>query len=113
MQIKMIFSILISFGISVILCPILIPFLKRLKFGQNVREEGPKGHLKKMGTPTMGGVMMVAGVVISMIIGFTYAFFTNGGYALEMKDPKKLSMLIAGLLMALCMCAIGFFDDYI
>lgn len=104
---------IISFAVTSLLGFVVIPYLRKLKFGQTILEEGPKWHKDKQGTPTMGGVMMVAGVVVSMIIGFTYAFFTNGGYALEMKDPKKLSMLIAGLLMALCMCAIGFFDDYI
>ncbi len=59
MQTKMILSVLISFGISVVLCPIIIPFLKRLKFGQNIREEGPKDHLKKTGTPTMGGLIIL------------------------------------------------------
>ena len=47
--------VLISFLISVVLCPILIPFLRKLKFGQTVRDEGPASHLKKNGTPTMGG----------------------------------------------------------
>lgn len=45
--------------IALILGPITIPLLKRLKFGQNIREEGPKSHLKKAGTPTMGGVMFI------------------------------------------------------
>ena len=46
--------ILIAFFTSVILSPIFIPFLKKLKFGQFVRDEGPESHLKKAGTPTMG-----------------------------------------------------------
>ena len=41
-------AVLISFGISVIMCPVLIPFLKRLKLGQYIRDEGPKKHLKKV-----------------------------------------------------------------
>lgn len=52
------FTILMGFLISVLLSPILIPFLRRLKFGQSIREEGPKSHQKKSGTPTMGGVMI-------------------------------------------------------
>lgn len=48
---EILIAVLISFGLSVILCPVIIPFLKKLKFGQNVREEGPKEHLKKTGTP--------------------------------------------------------------
>lgn len=96
MQIKMIFSILISFGISVILCPILIPFLKRLKFGQNVREEGPKGHLKKMGTPTMGGLIILFSVVITSL------FFV-----------KESNKIIPVLFVTLGFGLIGFLDDYI
>ena len=96
MQIKMIFSILISFGISVVLCPILIPFLKRLKFGQNVREEGPKGHLKKMGTPTMGGLIIIFSVLITSL--------------LFIKESNKI---IPVLFVTLGFGLIGFLDDYI
>ena len=44
-------AVLISFGISAVACPVLIPFLKKIKFGQQVREDGPQAHLKKQGTP--------------------------------------------------------------
>ncbi len=50
------FTIMVAFLISVLLSPIFIPFLRRLKFGQSIREEGPKSHQKKTGTPTMGGI---------------------------------------------------------
>ena len=46
----------IAFIVTVILAPIGIPLLRRLKFGQSIREEGPKSHMKKAGTPTMGGI---------------------------------------------------------
>ena len=49
------YTILVGFLITVLLSPIFIPFLRRLKFGQSIREEGPKSHQKKTGTPTMGG----------------------------------------------------------
>lgn len=52
-----ILAIIISFAISALLCPIVIPFLYKLKFGQQVREDGPQTHLKKAGTPTMGGLI--------------------------------------------------------
>ena len=54
--------VLLSFSISIILCPVVIPFLKRLKFGQYVREDGPRSHLKKAGTPTMGGLIILISV---------------------------------------------------
>ncbi|RFA37627.1 phospho-N-acetylmuramoyl-pentapeptide-transferase [Virgibacillus dokdonensis] len=61
-------TILIAFLITVLLSPIFIPFLRRLKFGQSIREEGPKSHLKKTGTPTMGGIMIVFSIVITSLI---------------------------------------------
>ena len=60
--------VLISFLISVVLCPILIPFLRKLKFGQTVRDEGPASHLKKNGTPTMGGLVILFSVLITSLI---------------------------------------------
>ena len=59
-----ILAIIIAFAISAILCPIVIPFLHRLKFGQQVREEGPESHLKKQGTPTMGGLIILTSIII-------------------------------------------------
>lgn len=61
-------SILVSFLIVVVSAPMIIPFLRRLKFGQSIREEGPKSHQKKTGTPTMGGVMIIVSVVLGSII---------------------------------------------
>ena len=58
---SIILPILIAFGISVVLSPIVIPFLKKLKFGQFVRDDGPETHLKKSGTPTMGGLIFLFG----------------------------------------------------
>ena len=55
---------MIGFLIVVILGPIFIPMLARFKFGQTVRDEGPQSHLAKNGTPTMGGVMMIASILI-------------------------------------------------
>jgi phospho-N-acetylmuramoyl-pentapeptide-transferase len=89
-------AIIVSFVISVILCPIIIPFLKRLKFGQNIREEGPKEHLKKSGTPTMGGLIILSSVVITSFI--------------FVKDYPRIIPII---FMTLGFGLIGFFDDYI
>ena len=61
-------AILISFVISVILCPIVIPYLQKLKFGQYIRKEGPKSHQTKMGTPTMGGLIILSSVVATMLL---------------------------------------------
>ena len=59
--------VLISFVLSVIMGPVVIPFLRRLKVGQTERVEGVQSHLKKAGTPTMGGVMILLSVVITSL----------------------------------------------
>lgn len=88
--------IIISFLISVVLCPVLIPFLKRLKFGQYVRDEGPESHLKKSGTPTMGGIIILISVLATAMI------FIKGN-----KDILPILFATVGFGF------IGFIDDYI
>ena len=88
--------VVISFVISAVLGPIIIPFLRRLKVGQTVREEGPKSHLKKSGTPTRGGILILISIVITSLF--------------YVKDyPKILPILF----MTLGFGLIGFLDDYI
>ncbi|MDD6628412.1 MAG: phospho-N-acetylmuramoyl-pentapeptide-transferase [Lachnospiraceae bacterium] len=89
-------SVLISFAISVVLGPVVIPFLKRLKVGQTVRDEGPESHLKKNGTPTMGGILILFSVVVTSL------FFV--------KDYPKI---IPVLFLTMGFGLIGFLDDYI
>ena len=89
-------SVVISFVISVALGPVIIPFLRRLKVGQTVRDDGPQTHLKKSGTPTMGGILILISIVLTSV------FFV--------KDyPKIMPVLFATLGFGL----IGFLDDYI
>ncbi|MGM8364222.1 phospho-N-acetylmuramoyl-pentapeptide-transferase [Virgibacillus sp. W0181] len=95
-------TIAISFLITVLLSPIFIPFLRRLKFGQSIREEGPESHLKKTGTPTMGGLMIVFSVVITSVI-IVNKF---GIYPISYKFWLLLFVIASyGLL--------GFLDDFI
>ena len=108
-----IFVAIISFAVTSLLGFVVIPYLRKLKFGQTILEEGPKWHKDKQGTPTMGGIMMVAGVLVAMTAGFAFSYFVGGDFAIEMENPYILARLLAGIIMALCMCAIGFFDDYI
>ncbi|HLS66686.1 MAG TPA: phospho-N-acetylmuramoyl-pentapeptide-transferase [Pseudogracilibacillus sp.] len=61
-------TLVIGFLITVLLSPIFIPFLRKLKFGQSIREEGPESHMKKSGTPTMGGIMIIFSIVATFII---------------------------------------------
>ena len=91
-----IIAILISFLISFILCPIFIPILHRIKFGQNVRDDGPKSHLVKAGTPTMGGIMILI------------AFLGGGLFYIKGNLDCAMVMLITFLYGV-----IGFIDDYI
>ncbi|MGG5462483.1 phospho-N-acetylmuramoyl-pentapeptide-transferase [Clostridium sp. B9] len=65
---KIVMAIVVSFVIASILGPIIIPMLHKLKFGQNIREEGPKSHLKKAGTPTIGGLIFIFATIITMFI---------------------------------------------
>lgn len=96
MNTTVIMPVLISFAISAALGPLIIPFLRRLKVGQTVRDEGPQSHLKKSGTPTMGGIMFLISVVI------TSMFYV--------KDYPKI---IPILFLTLGFGLIGFLDDYI
>lgn len=96
MNIILILPILISFVISVILGPVVIPILRRLKFGQTVRDDGPQSHLKKSGTPTMGGLIILAGVIVTSLI-----------YA------KDYPEIIPILFVTVGFGIIGFLDDYI
>lgn len=92
----LIFPVLISFAISAALGPVVIPLLRKMKFGQTEREEGPKSHLKKTGTPTMGGVMILIAIIVTSLI-----------YA---KDFPKI---IPVLFVTVGFGIIGFLDDYI
>ncbi len=92
---------------------VVVPFLKRLKFGQTIREEGPKWHESKSGTPTMGGIMIAAGLLIAVLLGLAYAFMTNDRLKFELFDSVKTVHWLAGLGLAIAMGAIGFLDDYI
>lgn len=96
MKQTVILPVIISFAISALLGPVVIPFLRRLKVGQTVRDEGPKAHLKKNGTPTMGGILIMIAVVVTSL--------------LYVRDfPKIIPILFLTLGFGL----IGFVDDYI
>ena len=64
---QVVIPVLISFVLSLVLGPVVIPFLRKLKMGQTERVEGVQSHLKKAGTPTMGGVIILASVIITSL----------------------------------------------
>ncbi len=87
---------LILSGIGIISGRFLIPFLRKIKFGQTIREEGPESHKTKTGTPTMGGVLFFFLFILGGI------FFAN--------DSKELWFMI---IFSLVFGVIGFLDDYL
>lgn len=89
----------------------VIPYLKKLKFGQTILDIGPKWHKGKQGTPTMGGVMIIAGVLLSLLVAFGYSAAVSGRFASELHDSYRLSVFLSGIFLALGMSAIGFMDD--
>lgn len=91
-----------SFVLSGVLGKICIPVLKKLKVGQNERKEGPRSHLRKQGTPTMGGIMMI---ITLIIITFIYMVFC-------INDFEKIKPILALLLASVGFGIVGFVDDY-
>lgn len=89
----------IAFILTAILVPLFIPLLKRMKFGQSIREEGPKSHMVKSGTPTMGGLTFLISTILLSAIA---CFFVE--------DNGPLILLI---LVTVGFGLIGFVDDYI
>ncbi len=99
MTISTTLTILISsFLLTVIIAPIGIPLLRRLKFGQSIREEGPKSHMKKAGTPTMGGIIFLLAIIVStIIVAMVFDLFTT--------QTVVLLLVLVGF------GVIGFLDD--
>lgn len=91
-----ILSVIVAFAISAALGPVIIPFLRKLKVGQTVRDDGPQSHLKKTGTPTMGGILILISVVLTVLP--------------QVREyPKAVPVLFLTVGFGL----IGFLDDYI
>ena len=96
MDYKVVIPAIIAFCISALLGPVMIPFLRRLKVGQTIRDEGPKTHLQKNGTPTMGGLIILSAITLTSI------FYVRS-------NPSIIPVLFLTLGFGL----IGFLDDYI
>ena len=96
MDYKIVIPVLIAFALSALMGPVVIPFLRKLKMGQTEREEGVKSHLKKAGTPTMGGIIILVSVAVTSVF--------------YIKDyPKIVPILFVTIGFGL----IGFLDDYL
>lgn len=90
------YTAMISFLIVLILGPIFIPMLTKFKFGQTVRDDGPQTHLQKNGTPTMGGIMMIVAILVTVLT-----------------RTKISSDMTMGLLCILGFGFVGFVDDFL
>ena len=90
-----------------------IPMLKRLKFGQTIREEGPDWHKSKQGTPTMGGILIAIGVVLGVVVAMGVSGLLGGDIGKEFGFKLSFTKIFAGLGLAIGMGLIGFIDDYI
>ncbi len=112
-DLTVIIAALVAFAFTLFSGYFVIPYLRKLKFGQTILEDGPTWHKTKQGTPTMGGIMMILGVVLALAVCVLYSVMTHNGFYGELLNKRRLVTFVAGTLMALCMAAIGFIDDYI
>ncbi len=99
MDVSILITILVAFVIVAILGPVFIPVLRKIKAGQSIREDGPQAHLKKAGTPTMGGIMIILAVIITCVL-----MTIRRGFSADM-GILLVSFVLCGL--------IGFCDDFI
>lgn len=94
----------LTFIVTIIIALIIIPILRKLKVGQIERSDGPQSHLKKQGTPTMGGTIMIVSITL-ITLGIAYYFYRQG----DMETAKKLlPLLIASVGFGI----VGFVDDF-
>ena len=94
MSSHVVIPVLISFAVSLVLGPVVIPFLRKLKMKQTERVEGVQSHLKKAGTPTMGGIIILAAIIVTTL------FYV-----------KDYSKIIPVLFLTVAFGLIGFLDD--
>ena len=95
--------LLLSFAITVVLGAIVIPILRKFKVGQIERDDGPESHLKKQGTPTMGGIIIMLGIIIVTIAAYVYY---------KAKDAELAQSLLPILGLTMGFGIIGFVDDF-
>ena len=96
--------LIISFFVTLILGMIIIPILRKFKVGQIERDDGPKSHLKKQGTPTMGGIMMIISMIIVVTGAYIYLSIDNEG--------NLANNLLPILMLTIGFGIIGFIDDF-
>ena len=112
--ISVIFSIIISFSITLLLGKIVIPFLHKLKYGQTILEIGPSWHKNKQGTPTMGGIMFIIGITAPTLICVPLYYQLSISKGLQVTEtPLMITKIFGGLGMAIACGLTGMIDDYV
>ena len=114
--IAIIISLVTAFVVTALSGFVLIPFLHKLKFGQNILTDiGPAWHAKKQGTPTMGGFMFMLGILVATVVALLSCKLGNlsAFSELDVTRNQQMTRLFAGILMALGFAMVGFADDYI
>lgn len=108
-------SAVIAFGVTAILGIVMVPWLRRLKFGQTILDIGPKWHRSKQGTPTMGGLMFIIGTLAAVAVVFLTDKLKGSDIIAgdNLVRSAMYTKLFSGLIMALTLALIGFVDDYI
>ena len=102
MTLKLILAFVIAFAVSAVVGFFLVPYLKRIKAGQSIKENGPTWHMSKQGTPTMGGIMFIAAILLCTV-GF--------GWKSMVENADYTHLYVLGL--ALCYGLVGFADDFV
>lgn len=111
MDFSALIAAIVGFFVAFLFGYVVVPLLKKLKFGQTILEDGPTWHAQKEGTPTMGGVLIVLGTLAGL--GITLLLAPILGSEVFNATPVKTTRWVAALGLAILMGTIGFFDDYI
>ncbi len=105
-------AVVVGFVVTLLLGRVLIPFLHKLKYGQTILDIGPKWHKAKQGTPTMGGIMFIAGTILATGVAYT-VYVVAGPRGFDAVEAAGAVRLFSGIVMAAAFGAMGFVDDYI
>lgn len=111
-RISFLVTIFTAFLVTAVSGYIVIPWLRKLKYGQTINEIGPTWHQSKQGTPTMGGIMFVIGTLAGIVGGYGLLLNSESVFMEVMYQNQTISLLIS-VLAAMAYGAIGFVDDYI
>ncbi|MGN0528935.1 MAG: phospho-N-acetylmuramoyl-pentapeptide-transferase [Eubacterium sp.] len=114
--IAVIISVVVAFAVTGGLGFVIIPWLRKLKFGQTILDIGPSWHKSKQGTPNMGGIMFIIGIIVSFIVGALTFYLSGGKLDTDYSNfivGRDMVLLIGGLCLALGCGIIGFTDDFI